>query len=99
MKDPNSKYNAQVIERAFAIINVLKDGREIALKDLAVLANINPSTTHRILADLVTSGMVMTKGKWIGVYSINPYYFTSFIKHPEAPANVGQESVCKPTED
>lgn len=49
----------QVLERAFQLIDILSHQEEaIPLKTIADLAGLHPSTTHRILNDLVTGRFV-----------------------------------------
>ena len=49
----------QVIERMFALINVLADSEEpISLKEISEKTGLHPSTTHRILNDLAIGRFV-----------------------------------------
>ena len=49
----------QVIERMFALIDVLASREEaISLKEISEKTGLHPSTTHRILNDLATGRFV-----------------------------------------
>ena len=49
----------QVIERMFALIDVLASREEaISLKEISERTGLHPSTTHRILNDLATGRFV-----------------------------------------
>ena len=51
--------NVQVIERMFALIDVLASREEaISLKEISERTGLHPSTTHRILNDLATGRFV-----------------------------------------
>lgn len=51
--DPPLAPSVQVIERMFALIDVLASGEEsMALKDISARTGLHPSTAHRILNDL-----------------------------------------------
>jgi IclR family transcriptional regulator, carbohydrate utilization repressor len=53
-KDPLTTTTIQVLERCFAVLDVLAAQPEpVALKDIAGRTGLHPSTTHRILNDLV----------------------------------------------
>ena len=58
-KTPSTKPTIQVIERIFALLDVLssRDG-VISLKEIAEKTGLHPSTTHRILNDLAMGRMV-----------------------------------------
>ena len=54
-----SKPNVQVIERMFALIDVLAEGEQsLSLKDISEKTGLHPSTAHRILNDLVIGRFV-----------------------------------------
>ena len=51
--------SVQVIERIFALMDVLASGEEsISLKDISARTGLHPSTAHRILNDLCTGRFV-----------------------------------------
>ena len=59
--DPNAavKPTVQVIERMFALMDVLASREEaISLKEISEKTGLHPSTTHRILNDLTTGRFV-----------------------------------------
>src|SRR5665213_2701152 len=59
--DPNVpvKPTVQVIERMFALIDILASRDEaVSLKEISALTGLHPSTTHRILNDLATGRFV-----------------------------------------
>jgi IclR family transcriptional regulator, carbohydrate utilization repressor len=59
--DPNTaaKPTVQVIERMFALMDVLASREEaISLKEISEKTGLHPSTTHRILNDLATGRFV-----------------------------------------
>lgn len=57
--DPPSTPAVQVIERMFTLIDVLASREEaIPLKEISERAGLHPSTTHRILNDLVSGRFV-----------------------------------------
>jgi DNA-binding IclR family transcriptional regulator len=60
MKDkPEQKPAIQVLERSFAIFNVLATHPDpVSLKEIAAQASLHPSTAHRILNDLTIGGFV-----------------------------------------
>ena len=56
---PPSTPNIQVIERMFALIDVLASREEaISLKEISERTGLHPSTAHRILNDLAVGGLV-----------------------------------------
>ena len=58
-KDTPATPNVQVIERMFALIDVLASREEaISLKEISERTGLHPSTTHRILNDLATGRFV-----------------------------------------
>ncbi len=60
-KDPAVpvKPNVQVIERIFALMDVLASGEDsLSLKEISEKTGLHPSTTHRILNDLATGRFV-----------------------------------------
>jgi IclR family transcriptional regulator, carbohydrate utilization repressor len=57
--DPPSTPTVQVIERMFTLIDVLASREEaMPLKEISEKAGLHPSTTHRILNDLVSGRFV-----------------------------------------
>jgi DNA-binding IclR family transcriptional regulator len=55
----SSKPTVQVIERMFALMDILAAEEEpMSLKDISEKAGLHPSTTHRILNDLATGRFV-----------------------------------------
>ena len=53
------KPTIQVLERAFALLDVLAAHREpVSLKEISELTGLHPSTAHRILNDLTTGRLV-----------------------------------------
>ncbi|MEY4363563.1 MAG: hypothetical protein RLZZ24_915 [Pseudomonadota bacterium] len=57
--NPPSTPNIQVIERMFALIDVLASREEaISLKEISERTGLHPSTTHRILNDLAVGRFV-----------------------------------------
>src|SRR4028118_372239 len=63
MKKPSSGATAtptiQVIERMFALIDVLASREEpVSLKEISARTGLHPSTTHRILNDLAVGRFV-----------------------------------------
>ena len=54
-----AKPNVQVIERMFALMDVLASGEDaLSLKEISEKTGLHPSTTHRILNDLATGRFV-----------------------------------------
>jgi IclR family transcriptional regulator, carbohydrate utilization repressor len=61
IKEPgaHAKPTIQVIERMFALIDVLASREEaVSLKEISEKTGLHPSTTHRILNDLATGRFV-----------------------------------------
>jgi DNA-binding IclR family transcriptional regulator len=57
--DAPAKPAIQVLERCFAVLEVLSRHTDpVALKDISETTKLHPSTTHRILNDLVLGGLV-----------------------------------------
>jgi IclR family transcriptional regulator, carbohydrate utilization repressor len=58
-KTPSSTPTVQVIERMFALLDVLSSRQEaISLKEISEKTGLHPSTTHRILNDLALGRFV-----------------------------------------
>jgi DNA-binding IclR family transcriptional regulator len=59
LDSPSNTPTVQVIERMFSLIDVLASREEaMSLKEISEKAGLHPSTTHRILNDLVTGRFV-----------------------------------------
>jgi DNA-binding IclR family transcriptional regulator len=57
-----SSPTVQVIERMFALMDVLASRKEsISLKEISEKTGLHPSTTHRLLNDLATGRFVARK--------------------------------------
>jgi len=52
MTQKENRYNVRVLDRAFAVLAVLKDGRARSLTELSEEIGLNSSTTFRLLATL-----------------------------------------------
>ena len=64
MPEPDSKNSIQVIGRMTLLLDELSRHSEmVALKSLAQATRLHPSTAHRILAALVSAGMVERVGQ------------------------------------